>query len=138
MLLFDVYLTWARIEKAAPSPDVPESSNFGRLAQQPIVYQYVFFCTCTLYSVRPGMLMNRSNPLCPLNPRLSHFYSLSHLLTSIPIAYLWSTTHLPTAKLRIYSTPCLLINNAVPDPDGHMGLRYSSRCEIAGLGGSCE
>jgi hypothetical protein len=43
LLLFDVYLTWARIEKQAPSPDSPESSNFGRLAQQPIVYQYIFF-----------------------------------------------------------------------------------------------
>ena len=43
LLLFDVYLTWARIEKQVPSPDSPESSNFGRLAQQPIVYQYIFF-----------------------------------------------------------------------------------------------
>lgn len=45
LLLFDVYLTWARIEKQS----VPEAvgiltdSNFGRLAQQPIVFQYMFF-----------------------------------------------------------------------------------------------
>jgi lipid intermediate transporter len=42
LLLFDVYLTWARIEKQTPSTP-SESSNFGQLAQQPIMIQYLFF-----------------------------------------------------------------------------------------------
>ncbi|KAK0643620.1 Arv1-like family-domain-containing protein [Cercophora newfieldiana] len=53
LLLFDVYLTWARIERqSVPESDTPDtvsSSSFGRLAQQPIVYQYLFFLLlCTL------------------------------------------------------------------------------------------
>lgn len=47
LLLFDVYLTWARIEKQSVPGDfglLPDT-NFGRLAQQPIVFQYMFFCT---------------------------------------------------------------------------------------------
>ena len=47
LLLFDVYLTWARIEKqSVPDSAGAEHSNFGRLAQQPIVFQYMFFRTC--------------------------------------------------------------------------------------------
>ena len=72
LLLFDVYLTWARIEKQTvpppPSPPPPTfssptspavldgpgatvvsqsggGSNLGSLAQQPIVFQYLFFRT---------------------------------------------------------------------------------------------
>ena len=64
LLLFDVYLTWARIEKqssgSASSSDGSAAEdgggdgtgddgtargNFGRLAQQPIVFQYLFFRT---------------------------------------------------------------------------------------------
>ncbi|KAK1759393.1 Arv1-like family-domain-containing protein [Echria macrotheca] len=56
LLLFDVYLTWARIERQSTpttdntAPENPDlSTNFGRLAQQPIVYQYLFFLLlCTL------------------------------------------------------------------------------------------
>lgn len=40
LLLFDVYLTWARIEKDS-SPSA--SSAFSSLTQQPIVLQYLFF-----------------------------------------------------------------------------------------------
>jgi len=41
LLMFDVYLTWARIEKQAPSPS--STSTLGILNQQPIVVQYIFF-----------------------------------------------------------------------------------------------
>ena len=53
LLLFDVYLTWARIEKqtlpaAAPAAHGSEAgmegNRLGRLEEQPIVLQYVFFC----------------------------------------------------------------------------------------------
>ncbi|CAI4219874.1 unnamed protein product [Parascedosporium putredinis] len=40
LLLFDVYLTWARIEKNA---DPSSSGVLGRLAEQPILLQYIFF-----------------------------------------------------------------------------------------------
>ena len=45
LLLFDVYLTWARIEKqSVPEPgSSSQTSNLGSLAQQPIVFQYMFF-----------------------------------------------------------------------------------------------
>jgi len=70
LLLFDVYLTWARIEKQVPSPDSPESSNFGRLAQQPIVFQYVFFlilCTLSTLAFHTSIRFLTSSPLSPLH-----------------------------------------------------------------------
>ncbi|KEY70853.1 hypothetical protein S7711_00698 [Stachybotrys chartarum IBT 7711] len=48
LLLFDVYLTWARIEKQTMPDITPGESNLGRLAQQPIVVQYMFFCSSAL------------------------------------------------------------------------------------------
>ncbi|PSS05294.1 Arv1-like family-domain-containing protein [Coniella lustricola] len=82
LLLFDVYLTWARIEKQS----VPENSalqsdtNFGRLAQQPIVFQYMFFlilCTASTLAFHMSIRFLTSSvysPLAffkvlPLNPR---------------------------------------------------------------------
>ncbi|KAF3924756.1 hypothetical protein AA313_de0209975 [Arthrobotrys entomopaga] len=41
LLLFDVYLTWARLEKQAPTPS--STSTLGILNQKPIVIQYLFF-----------------------------------------------------------------------------------------------
>lgn len=70
LLLFDVYLTWARIEKHAPSPDSPESSNLGRLAQQPIVLQYVFFlvlCAASTVAFHISIRFLTSSPLSPLH-----------------------------------------------------------------------
>jgi hypothetical protein len=69
LLLFDVYLTWARIEKQAPSPAVPDSNNFGRLAQQPIVFQYVFFlvlCALSTLAFHISIRFLTSSPLSPL------------------------------------------------------------------------
>ncbi|TQV96635.1 hypothetical protein V2A60_002979 [Cordyceps javanica] len=43
LLLFDVYLTWARIENQGLPGGTPGESNLGQLAQQPIVIQYFFF-----------------------------------------------------------------------------------------------
>ncbi|KAI9843216.1 MAG: sterol homeostasis protein [Thelocarpon superellum] len=54
LLLFDVYLTWARIEKQLPLPSSATSPNpaFGYLAAQPIVLQYLFFlCLCLTESL---------------------------------------------------------------------------------------
>ncbi len=62
LLLFDVYLTWARIERqSVPDVESPsaDTGNFGRLAQQPIVFQYMFFRTPPL---PPASLSNTNNP----------------------------------------------------------------------------
>ncbi|KAI9736082.1 MAG: sterol homeostasis protein [Claussenomyces sp. TS43310] len=76
LLLFDVYLTWARIEKQAPglSPtganaDAEHGGNFGRLAQQPILFQYVFFlvlCALSTLAFHLSIRFLTSSPLSPL------------------------------------------------------------------------
>ncbi|KAI0393515.1 carbohydrate-binding module family 50 protein [Xylariaceae sp. FL0594] len=85
LLLFDVYLTWARIEKQAiPTPDSSSSgpgggsaglsgaggsSNLGALAQQPIVLQYVFFlilCTFSTLAFHLSIRFLTSSPYSPL------------------------------------------------------------------------
>jgi lipid intermediate transporter len=48
LLLFDVYLTWARLEKQTVPDAIPGASNLGKLSQQPIVFQYLFFRKMTL------------------------------------------------------------------------------------------
>ncbi|KAI0415665.1 Arv1-like family-domain-containing protein [Xylaria grammica] len=77
LLLFDVYLTWARIEKQA----VPESSissgatslgrsNLGALARQPIVLQYLFFlilCTFSTLAFHLSIRFLTSSPASPLS-----------------------------------------------------------------------
>ncbi|OTA90289.1 carbohydrate-binding module family 50 protein [Hypoxylon sp. CO27-5] len=68
LLLFDVYLTWARIEKQA-TPE-PGGSNLGSLAQQPIVFQYLFFlvlCTFSTLAFHMSIRFLTSSPFSPLN-----------------------------------------------------------------------
>lgn len=69
LLLFDVYLTWARIEKQAPGPEGGEDNNFGRLAQQPIVFQYMFFlvlCALSTIAFHVSIRFLTSSPWSPL------------------------------------------------------------------------
>jgi len=71
LLLFDVYLTWARIEKQAPGLGVEaaDGNNFGRLAQQPILFQYVFFlvlCALSTLAFHVSIRFLTSSPLSPL------------------------------------------------------------------------
>ncbi|KAI2469930.1 carbohydrate-binding module family 50 protein [Annulohypoxylon bovei var. microspora] len=72
LLLFDVYLTWARIEKqAAPDQGFPAAgSNLGSLARQPIVCQYLFFlilCTFSTFAFHMSIRFLTSSPLSPLS-----------------------------------------------------------------------
>ncbi|KAK3323462.1 Arv1-like family-domain-containing protein [Cercophora scortea] len=73
LLLFDVYLTWARIEKqSVPEVDAAGSSlsNFGRLAQQPIVLQYIFFlilCTLSTLAFHGSIRFLTSSRFSPLS-----------------------------------------------------------------------
>ncbi|KAI0433487.1 carbohydrate-binding module family 50 protein [Xylaria sp. FL1042] len=80
LLLFDVYLTWARIEKqVVPEPSPPSTSsgvtstggsNLGALAQQPIVFQYLFFlilCTFSTLAFHASIRFLTSSPASPLS-----------------------------------------------------------------------
>jgi len=72
LLLFDVYLTWARIEKQTSNTSINtglNDTNFLRLAQQPIVFQYVFFlilCALSTLSFHLSIRFLTSSPLSPL------------------------------------------------------------------------
>ncbi|KAL2023027.1 hypothetical protein VTK56DRAFT_3937 [Thermocarpiscus australiensis] len=89
LLLFDVYLTWARIERqSAPDADSASRSNFGRLAQQPIVFQYLFFlilCTLSTMAFHGSIRFLTSSRYSPLGllgllPRYSRPNSVSTAL----------------------------------------------------------
>ncbi|KAI0187354.1 Arv1-like family-domain-containing protein [Xylaria flabelliformis] len=67
LLLFDVYLTWARIEKQESAPT--GGSNLGALANQPIVFQYLFFlilCTFSTLAFHLSIRFLTSSPASPL------------------------------------------------------------------------
>ncbi|KAK4176693.1 Arv1 protein [Triangularia setosa] len=62
LLLFDVYLTWARIER--------QSSDTEGLAERPIVTQYIFFlllCTLTTLSFHLSIRFLTSSRFSPLS-----------------------------------------------------------------------
>ncbi|KAH8879682.1 Arv1-like family protein [Thozetella sp. PMI_491] len=75
LLLFDVYLTWARIEKqsvpeSAAAPDPEMERSLGRLAQQPIVFQYMFFlllCTLSTLAFHLSIRFLTSSRFSPLS-----------------------------------------------------------------------
>ncbi|KAI5466556.1 Arv1-like family-domain-containing protein [Mariannaea sp. PMI_226] len=70
LLLFDVYLTWARLEKQTVPDGVPGESNLGKLAQQPIVFQYMFFlifCFLSTAAFHVSIRFLTSSPLSPLH-----------------------------------------------------------------------
>lgn len=71
LLLFDVYLTWARIEKQTVPNTLQRESNLGKLAQLPIILQYLFFCEFTA-----ALLLSKLNRLtrCPCSNTLHTFY----------------------------------------------------------------
>lgn len=70
LLLFDVYLTWARIEKQTTPATTPSESNLGRLTRLPIVLQYLFFlvlCTLSTMAFHLSIRFLTSSALSPLN-----------------------------------------------------------------------
>ncbi|KAL6795729.1 Arv1-like family domain-containing protein [Trichoderma camerunense] len=88
LLLFDVYLTWARIEKQTIPSSSPGESRLGPLAQQPIVIQYMFFlvlCALSTIAFHLSIRFFTSSHLSPLNitglmPRYSRPNSVSTAL----------------------------------------------------------
>ena len=131
LLLFDVYLTWARIEKASPingtihnngSADVRSSSQ-SLLSAQPLFLQYLFFLflvTVTtialhlpirlLCTYTPSWLAYRSGQTMPPSPGLTQ--PESHRLQLPIIPYYPHPAPLSTALLVSSCTklfPILLI-----------------------------
>ncbi|KAJ4314127.1 hypothetical protein N0V84_009061 [Fusarium piperis] len=88
LLLFDVYLTWARIEKQTVPDAAPGESNLGKLAQQSIVSQYLFFlvfCALSTAAFHVSIRFLTSSTFSPLNalgilPRYSRPNSVSTAL----------------------------------------------------------
>ncbi|KAF1987420.1 ARV1-like protein [Aulographum hederae CBS 113979] len=91
LLLFDVYLTWARIEKSTPSATSPSSLGHAQLPHlldtQPLVLQYFFFLlhcflTTLAFHLPIRLLCNwtKDNRLCSLFPYYPHPNSLSTAL----------------------------------------------------------
>ncbi|KAF5681912.1 ARV1-like protein [Fusarium denticulatum] len=70
LLLFDVYLTWARLEKQMVPDAIPGASNLGKLSQQPIVFQYLFFlifCALSTAAFHVSIRYLTSSAFSPLN-----------------------------------------------------------------------
>ncbi|OAA46376.1 Arv1 protein [Metarhizium rileyi] len=70
LLLFDVYLTWERIEKQTIPTIFPGGGNLGNLAQRPIVVQYLFFlilCTFSTLAFHLSIRFLTCSPYSPLN-----------------------------------------------------------------------
>ena len=105
LLLFDVYLTWARIEMLShPDPAAPrlDDSPFRRLAQQPIMFQYIFF--------RTSLLLPPPSPLFWLTPRAPPpttvvLCSLSTLAFHLSIRQLTSSARSPLVALGLLRAP---------------------------------
>ncbi|POS87628.1 Arv1-like family protein [Erysiphe pulchra] len=71
LLLFDVYLTWARIERQTSSSTTTsyDTTNFLRLAQKPIIFQYLFFlilCAISTLAFHLSIRFLTSSPYSPL------------------------------------------------------------------------
>lgn len=114
LLLFDVYLTWARIEKLSlPSaqsshPTADANTNSALLQAQPLILQYLFFlllvCSSTLAFHLPIRL------LCTFNPQnlpapLAKLYSA--LVPRYPHPTPLSTALLVSSCTKLF--PILLI-----------------------------
>ncbi|TDZ74999.1 Protein arv1 [Colletotrichum sidae] len=70
LLLFDVYLTWARIEKqTTPNSPPGDGPGLGSLTQQSIVSQYLFFlilCAMSTFAFHLSIRLLTSSDLSPL------------------------------------------------------------------------
>ncbi|KAF2835974.1 ARV1-like protein [Patellaria atrata CBS 101060] len=85
LLLFDVYLTWARIEKAAPTSNGSPHPN-SLISTQPLLLQYLFFlalCTLETLSFHLPIRLLCQHPIpIPLPGILSRFTSSPNPMNS--------------------------------------------------------
>lgn len=95
LLLFDVYLTWARIEKQSIPGIALGESNLGKLGQQPIVFQYFFFCMAPRMSRRVLSFLSKANMIVVI------LCALSTIAFHISIRFLVSSRFSPLNALGI-------------------------------------
>ncbi|RAL61246.1 hypothetical protein DID88_010325 [Monilinia fructigena] len=109
LLLFDVYLTWARIEKqTSASISIPietDNTNFLRLAAQTHRFPiHILF-----------------NSLRFFNFEFPHFHPVPDLLPVFAFSILRPTPEVHSPELGIYCSPGLILYKIVPYSYGHMG-----------------
>jgi lipid intermediate transporter len=116
LLLFDVYLTWARIEKlslprthttrSTNSTNRDAQTNAAILQSQPLILQYLFFLVLVLLSTLAFHIPIRF--LCSLSPSaLSPSSSLRHIVPYYPHPTPLSTALLVSSCTKLF--PILLI-----------------------------
>ncbi|ROT39429.1 Arv1-like protein [Sodiomyces alkalinus F11] len=100
LLLFDVYLTWARVEKQTDSAHVPDmGSALSGLAQQSIVSQYLFFCKWQSPAITAFPLRAK---LCADDAAVI-LCALSSLAFHLSIRFLSTSRLSPVVALRLLS-----------------------------------
>ncbi len=75
---------------------------------------------CPAAHSRPIHLL--PHPLRPLDASLPPLYPLLDILASFSSRHIWYYTTVLPAKLRQYSITRLVFDEAIPNPDGDMGI----------------
>jgi hypothetical protein len=140
LLLFDVYLTWARIEKqAVPTEAAGGDGGFGRLTAMGIGWQYLFFreffgltfpsylATFKLTKLRSIVMRHDNSHLPPLDP-------LPQLQPLLPPRHAGPAAALLASQLGQHRAAGLELDQALPHTDGHLGVRRARRGAVARLG----
>jgi hypothetical protein len=133
LLLFDVYLTWARIEKQTLPDTAPRQSNLGRLAQQSIVSQYIFFCKCLPPTgflpwnpARDDSALTLPNPcsgaVCSVNIRVPCQYSLPYVLSNVPTGFNGHSSSLYASELGFDRPASVVLHETLSYTYGHLGI----------------
>ncbi|KIW06141.1 uncharacterized protein PV09_03303 [Verruconis gallopava] len=147
LLLFDVYLTWARIEKAAPS-STPVATP---LSSYPLLLQYLFFLLLCLLStiafhvpIRvlcawPGSMIPGSNarllPYYPHSTAISTALIVSSCTKLFPILLIIWDYDLPSAASAV--SWAVIVNN-VAAIEILMDCGFGRACILAMLGAVCR
>ncbi|WQF80069.1 Putative Arv1 protein [Colletotrichum destructivum] len=113
LLLFDVYLTWARIEKqTVPKSSQDEGANLGSLTQQSIVSQYLFFCMLdgksNFFPPKQRTITVPGPPQARANIALVILCALSTLAFHMSIRFMTSSFFSPLGMFNVlprYSRP---------------------------------
>ncbi|KAH8729028.1 ARV1-like protein [Phaeosphaeriaceae sp. PMI808] len=108
LLLFDVYLTWARIEKL-PLPPPSHASNASTLQAQPLILQYLFFlllvaASTLAFHIPIYILCTLRTPLTPHYPHpapLSTALLVSSCTKLFPILLIIWEYDLPSAATAV-------------------------------------
>lgn len=121
LLLFDVYLTWARIEKQT----IPSSeSRLGPLAQQPIVIQYMFFRQyyASSSSLRRRLTLLCSGPVRLVHNRFPSEHPIFYIIPSLAAKYHRPDAAVQSPEFSIDSLARIVLDQIISNLDGHLGI----------------